>query len=183
MNLTRFPLFFPEKRDFFLENSGQFTVSNQGLERLSDLFFSRRIGLSDSGQPIGIVGGARVTGKVGTHNVALMDLQTEELGGRPGENPAVFGLLLFFAFVKLVRLSVYVFMGAIFIQALLSWVSTHHPVAPFFNAFTRPILKPFQRAVPPIGGVDLSPLVLILLVQVLLTLLQSLLPGMMAFAR
>jgi len=86
VNLTRFPLFFPEKRDFFLENSGQFTVSNQGLERLTDLFFSRRIGLSDTGQPIDIVGGGRVTGKVGTHNIAVMDLQTEEMDGRPGEN-------------------------------------------------------------------------------------------------
>jgi hypothetical protein len=86
VNLTRFPLFFPEKRDFFLENSGQFTVSNQGLERLTDLFFSRRIGLSDTGQPIGIVGGARVTGKMGTNNVAVMDLQTEDSGSRPGEN-------------------------------------------------------------------------------------------------
>lgn len=86
VNLSRFPLFFPEKRDFFLENSGQFTVSNQGLERLSDLFFSRRIGLSSDGKPIGILGGARLTGKVGTNNLAVMDLQTEELGGRPGDN-------------------------------------------------------------------------------------------------
>src|SRR6478609_9942299 len=52
VNLTRFPLFFPEKRDFFLENSGQFTVGTQGLERLMDLFFSRSIGLTSTGQPI-----------------------------------------------------------------------------------------------------------------------------------
>ncbi len=86
VNLTRFQLFFPEKRDFFLENSGQFTVGNQGLERLADLFFSRRIGLSDTGQPIGILGGARLTGKVNGNNIAVMDLQTEQNGGRPGEN-------------------------------------------------------------------------------------------------
>lgn len=92
------------------------------------------------------------------------------VGGRPGDNPAIFGLLLFFAFVKLIRLSVYVFMGAIFIQALLSWVSAHHPVAPFFNAFTRPILKPFQRAVPPIGGVDITPMLAILVLYLILML-------------
>ncbi len=87
VNLTRFPLFFPEKRDFFLENSGQFTMSSQGFERLMDLFFSRRIGLSATGQPIGIAGGARVTGKMaGGNNVAVMDLQTEEQDGRPAEN-------------------------------------------------------------------------------------------------
>ena len=86
VNLTRFPLFFPEKRDFFLENSGQFTVSSQGTDRLMDLFFSRRIGLSDAGQEIPILGGARVTGKMSGHNVAVMDLQTGEVGSRPGDN-------------------------------------------------------------------------------------------------
>jgi hypothetical protein len=86
INLTRFPLFFPEKRDFFLENSGQFTVGNQANRRLADLFFSRRIGLSDTGQPIPILGGARMTGKVGDHNLAVMQLQTGEADGRPGEN-------------------------------------------------------------------------------------------------
>ncbi|MGC4085307.1 MAG: DUF5916 domain-containing protein [Vicinamibacterales bacterium] len=86
VNLTRFQLFFPEKRDFFLENSGQFNVGTQGLERLMDLFFSRRIGLSDTGQPIGIRGGARLTGKVNGNNIALMDLQTEAFNGRPADN-------------------------------------------------------------------------------------------------
>jgi hypothetical protein len=86
VNLTRFPLFFPEKRDFFLENSGQFTISNQGSDRLMDLFFSRRIGLSDAGQPIPIVGGARLTGKAGGHNIAVMDIQTDAALGTPAEN-------------------------------------------------------------------------------------------------
>ena len=86
VNLTRFQLFFPEKRDFFLENSGQFTVGTQGLERQMDLFFSRRIGLSDAGQPIGIRGGARLTGKMSGNNIAVMDLQTEEFGGQPADN-------------------------------------------------------------------------------------------------
>jgi hypothetical protein len=86
VNLTRFALFFPEKRDFFLENSGQFTVGTQGLERQMDLFFSRRIGLSDTGQPIGLRGGARLTGKVAGNNIAVMDLQTEEANGRPADN-------------------------------------------------------------------------------------------------
>ena len=86
VNLTRFPLFFPEKRDFFLENSGQFTIGNQGTGRLADLFFSRRIGLSDTGQQIPILGGARMTGKVGGHNVAIMDLQTDSALGRHGDN-------------------------------------------------------------------------------------------------
>jgi len=87
VNLTRFALFFPEKRDFFLENSGQFTVGSQGLERVMDLFFSRTIGLSSTGVPIGIRGGARLTGKVnGGNNIAVMDIQTEEFGNQPADN-------------------------------------------------------------------------------------------------
>ncbi len=86
VNLTRFSLFFPEKRDFFLENSGQFNIGTQGRERMADLFFSRRIGLSTAGQPIPILGGARLTGKAARHNVALMDIQTGDAFGKPGEN-------------------------------------------------------------------------------------------------
>jgi hypothetical protein len=86
VNLTRFPLFFPEKRDFFLENSGQFSISNQGIERQADLFFSRRIGLSDTGLEIPIIGGARLTGKMSGHNIGVMNLQTRAVGARPGEN-------------------------------------------------------------------------------------------------
>ena len=89
VNLTRFPLFFPEKRDFFLENSGQFTIGNQGNQRIADLFFSRRIGLSSTGQPIPILGGARLTGKMGDHNLAVMQLQTDAAFGRPGESVLV----------------------------------------------------------------------------------------------
>jgi hypothetical protein len=86
VNLTRFALFFPEKRDFFLENSGQFTIGNQGNQRMADLFFSRRIGLSSTGQPIPLLAGARMTGKVGDNSLAVMQLQTGDAFGRPGEN-------------------------------------------------------------------------------------------------
>ena len=79
-------------------------------------------------------------------------------------------VLLFLAFVKLIRLSIYVFMGAIIIQAVLSWVNPHHPVAPFFQALTRPFLKPFQRAVPPIGGVDITPVLVLIAFQLVLML-------------
>ena len=69
VNLTRFGLFFPEKRDFFLENSNAFTMgtgsSFTSTPVQTDLFFSRRIGLSDTGQPVPILGGARLSGKVG----------------------------------------------------------------------------------------------------------------------
>jgi YggT family protein len=90
------------------------------------------------------------------------------LGASP--NAEALSVLLFFAFVKLIRLSIYVFMGAIIIQAVLSWVNPHHPVAPFFQALTRPFLKPFQRAVPPIGGVDITPVLVLIALQLVLIL-------------
>ena len=87
VNLTRFPLFFPEKREFFLENSGQFEVGAAASTRpLADLFFSRRIGLSAGGDHVPILGGARLTGKVGRNNIAILDVQTDEALGQPGEN-------------------------------------------------------------------------------------------------
>ena len=87
VNLTRFPLFFPEKRDFFLENAGMFNVgASSGFNRLADLFFTRRIGLSAGGQPVPIIGGARLSGKVNRHNVAVMNITTQEAFGNPGEN-------------------------------------------------------------------------------------------------
>ena len=87
VNLTRFPLFFPEKRDFFLENSGQFNVSAAAtFIRYADLFFSRRIGISDTGEAVPIRGGARLTGKLGRHDIAVMDVQTDDALGQSGEN-------------------------------------------------------------------------------------------------
>jgi len=87
VNLTRFALFFPEKREFFLENAGQFNVGTTNtFQRIADLFFSRRIGLSNSGEAIPIRGGARMTGKVGRNNIAIMNIQTGSAFGQPGDN-------------------------------------------------------------------------------------------------
>ena len=91
-------------------------------------------------------------------------------GISPFENPAVLSVLLVLAFVKLVRLSIYVFMGALIIQVVLSWVNPYHPVAPFFNALTNPFLNPVKRVIPPIGGVDISPVFVLIFFQLLLML-------------
>ena len=83
VNLDRFSLFFPEKRPFFLENSGQFTVGNP---REVELFFSRRIGIA-GGQPVPIDGGLRMSGKIGgTTNVGLLFMQSESVAGLAPEN-------------------------------------------------------------------------------------------------
>ncbi|PHY09243.1 MAG: hydrolase [Acidobacterium sp.] len=79
VNLDRFTLFFPEKRPFFLENAGFFSVGNPGEV---DLFFSRRIGISDAGEAIPIMGGGRVSGKAGKFNLGLLNMQTAEFEDR-----------------------------------------------------------------------------------------------------
>ncbi|HKB67378.1 MAG TPA: DUF5916 domain-containing protein [Pyrinomonadaceae bacterium] len=77
VNLSRFSVFFPEKRDFFLENSGIFLFGRQGENQA---FFTRRIGLTDRGQPVPIDYGVKVTGKVGPYNIGFLQVQTRKLG-------------------------------------------------------------------------------------------------------
>ncbi|WP_208103812.1 DUF5916 domain-containing protein [Flagellimonas ochracea] len=76
VNLDRFNLFFPEKRAFFLENAGQFSVGSPGEV---DLFFSRRIGIGDDGDLVPIIGGARLSGKVGQTNVGFLSMFTDDV--------------------------------------------------------------------------------------------------------
>lgn len=80
VNLTRFPLFYPEKRAFFLENAGTFAL---GTSRATELFFSRRIGLVQ-GRQVPIRAGARLTGKVGNVQLGLLSIQT---GALDSEDP------------------------------------------------------------------------------------------------
>ena len=81
-NLTRFPLFFPEKRPFFLENAGVFSA---GTPQAVDLFFSRRIGIDTLGRPVPIIGGGRLSGRVGGTTVGLLQIVTDEVAGtQPG---------------------------------------------------------------------------------------------------
>jgi hypothetical protein len=87
VNLTRFDLFFPEKRPFFLENSGMFEF---GSPREVELFFARRIGLDEDRNPVPINAGVRLSGKVGNYQVGLLDMQTRQVDDRaPANNYAV----------------------------------------------------------------------------------------------
>ena len=82
VNLTRFSLFLPEKREFFLENSQLFDF---GIVRDTQLFFSRRIGLVN-GEAVPILGGARLSGKVGAFDVGVLTTQTENHPASPSTN-------------------------------------------------------------------------------------------------
>ena len=89
VNLTRFSLFFPEKRDFFLENQGIFNFGGAGNfgGDTPTLFYSRRIGL-DQGQVIPIEVGGRLTGRAGAYSIGLLNIQTGDvdIAGIPSTN-------------------------------------------------------------------------------------------------
>jgi len=78
--------------------------------------------------------------------------------------PALLVALL--AALELARMGLYLVMGAVLVAAVFSWVNPYAPMADVFNTLTRPLLRPFRRFIPPIGGVDLSPLALLLVLQV-----------------
>ena len=104
VNLTRFSVLFPEKRDFFLENSGifQFGLPTTGTNAVGSaspaasgrqnsppdmkLFFSRTIGLSDTGDAIPILAGSRVTGRAGPYSIGALNIQQREQGPVPSTN-------------------------------------------------------------------------------------------------
>lgn len=87
VNLTRFSLFFPEKRLFFQERSSIFDV---GMGGPNQLFYSRQIGLSEDEGPVRIYGGARVVGRVGSWDLGFLNMQTAKSVDLPAEN---FGVL------------------------------------------------------------------------------------------
>jgi hypothetical protein len=87
VNLTRFPVFFPEKREFFLENAGLFDFLSPGSNRV---FFSRRIGLSEDGEPVPIDFGGRITGKIGGFDVGFLNVKTRAAGSTPAGNHTAF---------------------------------------------------------------------------------------------
>jgi hypothetical protein len=85
INLTRFSLFFPERRQFFLERASVFDFSFGNFDRL---FHSRRIGLSE-GQPLRILGGSRIISRTGGWDIGLLSMQTASAFEQPSENNSV----------------------------------------------------------------------------------------------
>lgn len=95
-------------------------------------------------------------------------------GVAEGLAPALAGTLALVALIETARLFFYLIFGIVIITAIMSWVNPHAPMAPVLNALARPFLAPFQRFIPPLGGVDLSPIVLIIVLQLSLGLLAGL---------
>ena len=94
VNLTRFSLFFPEKREFFLEGQGIFNVGGRSVTQSSDtpiLFFSRQIGLS-GGRAVPILAGGRLTGRAGPYNLGVINIQTDDFAAA-GAEPTNFSVI------------------------------------------------------------------------------------------
>jgi YggT family protein len=95
-----------------------------------------------------------------------------QLAGPPlaaAAGTTVAGLALL-SVVMLVKLFLYILIAVVIGQVVVSWINPHTPIAPLLNGLTRPFLRPLQRLVPPIANVDLSPLVLIIICQLMLML-------------
>jgi YggT family protein len=108
--------------------------------------------------------------------LALQILLSALVVGLAGPSLAVDGgamalMVLWFAVRTLLRLAIYIVIGALILQAVLSWINPHSPLAAPASQLTRPILDPIRRLVPLVAGIDLSPLVAILLLQAVLMFL------------
>jgi YggT family protein len=97
----------------------------------------------------------------------VLQFKGYELGSAVGIALAAIAALAVF---QIVRFAIYVVMFAVVLQAVLSWVNPYSPIAPLLAAVTRPFLRPFQKWVPPIANVDLSPLFVLIICQLLSTI-------------
>jgi YggT family protein len=90
-----------------------------------------------------------------------------------GADPALIDVILRAA-LDLLRYSLYILVFAIIVQVVISWVNPYAPMAPVFNSVTAPFLRPLRRFIPPLAGVDLTPLVLLIIIQIILIVLANL---------
>lgn len=89
-------------------------------------------------------------------------------------SPAPTFVVLLLALLEVAKIGLYLVIGAVIVSAVFSWVNPHAPLAGVFDTLTRPVLRPFRRFIPPVGGVDLSPLALLLVLQIALFVIASL---------
>ena len=81
-----------------------------------------------------------------------------------------FAALALLALVAIFRIGLYIVMTSVIVQVVLSWLGPYSPLMPLVNSMTRPFLRVFQKRIPPVGNVDLSPLFLLVVIQLLLML-------------
>ena len=106
----------------------------------------------------------------------VLQLRGVELG--PAAGQAILAIVLL-AGINLVRLVLYIVIAVVIIQAVLSWINPYSPIAPLLNALTRPLLRTLQRRIPMVANVDLSPIVIIIICQLLLMVPVAYLEGVL----
>jgi YggT family protein len=99
----------------------------------------------------------------------LLVLQIKGYGLGPAAGQA-FAAAALLSLVLIVKIGLYILAVAVIVQVVLSWLGPYSPLMPLANSMTRPILRVFQRRIPPIGNVDLSPLFALVVIQLILML-------------
>jgi YggT family protein len=89
------------------------------------------------------------------------------LAGMSGQGVVLYALFRFLNWI------IYGFMGLLIIEVIFSWINPHAPLAPFVHALNDPLLRPIRRVVPPVGGIDFSVLVALILLQIVQYLLRQ----------
>ncbi|MBA3756095.1 MAG: YggT family protein [Nitrosomonas sp.] len=92
-------------------------------------------------------------------------VQGYNFGANIGTASGAMGLL---GIVEIIKMTLYIVLLAIIMQAVLSWINPHSPLTPLLDSFTRPFLTVFRKRIPPIANVDLSPLFALIIIQLLL---------------
>ena len=95
----------------------------------------------------------------------VLQIKGHQLGPQAG---LAFAALVLMAAVVVVKLLIYIVMVVVIVQAVLTWVNPYSPVMPLLNSMSRPFLRVFRRFIPSIGNVDLSPLFVVIVCQLLL---------------
>ena len=119
-------------------------------------------------------GGLDWASLIGALLVALVSIAIE-LGVRSAFSPQAWLLL---SLLSVIHWIVYGFIGLIFIEVVFSWVNPDAPLAPLVRSLNEPLMRPLRRLIPPVAGVDLSPIVAFLLLRIILFVADSLLFGL-----
>ncbi|TXI20678.1 MAG: YggT family protein [Nitrosomonas sp.] len=97
-------------------------------------------------------------------------MQDYNFGANIGTASGVMGLL---GIIEIIKTTLYIVMMMIILQAVLSWINPNSPLAPLLDSFTRPFLRVFRKYIPPIANVDLSPLFVLIIIQLLLMIVAG----------
>jgi YggT family protein len=111
------------------------------------------------------VGGYDWASLIGAFLVVLLASCVLLLAGASGQSVLLYALFRFLNWI------IYGFMGLLIIEVVFSWINPHAPLAPFVHALNEPLLRPIRRLIPPVGGIDFSVLVALILLQILKYLL------------